>query len=304
MIRKLIPAHPYAQIHISVFLWGFTALLGKLISVGSMSIVWYRMLIASIGFLFLQGMFSRLKLLSKKDILIFTAIGCLVCIHWLCFYGAIKIYNNASLPLACMGTSALFTAFIEPMIMKKAFKKNEFVIGLISFIGIYFIYKANPSQGDEALSAKYYLAMAVGLMGAFLASLFTTLNKKIGDFYESDMMSFMEIGSGWVFLSILLLIMDPKVFLIIPTSQDFIYLFILSIFCTTYPFLMSLEALKKISAFTANLSVNLEPVYGFILAGIIFKEHEQLNLYFYSGALIIMCSVLYPLVFGKREESN
>lgn len=200
-----------------------------------------------------------------------------------------------------MGTSALFTSFMEPWILKKSFQKNEFIIGFLSFIGIYFIYKANPSKGNEALSAKYYLAIAVGLAGSFLASFFTTLNKKISDRYESDLMSLMEIGGGWLFLTVVLLFYAPELFMIFPSSMDLVYLFFLSIFCTTYPFLMSLEALKKISAFTANLSVNLEPVYGFILAGIIFKEHEQLNLYFYTGAFIIMASVLYPLVFGKQE---
>jgi drug/metabolite transporter (DMT)-like permease len=291
-----MPAHPYAQIHLSVFLWGFTAILGKLISIGSMELVWYRMLMATIGFLMLKGMFAQLSTLTIRDILTFLVIGSLVCIHWLCFYGAIKIYNNASIPLACMGTSALFTALIEPFVMKKSFEKREFLIGAFSFLGIYFIYKANPSEGNAALSAKYYLAIGVGLCGSFLASFFTTLNKKIGHRYESAVMSVMEIGSGWLFLTALLLFSDPVVFTVIPTGMDFIYLIILSIFCTTYPFLMSLEALKKISAFMANLSVNLEPVYGFILAGIIFREHEQLNLYFYTGAFIIILSVMFPLL--------
>lgn len=291
-----MPAHPYAQIHLSVFLWGFTAILGKLISIGSMHLVWYRMLIATIGFLMLKGMFTQLSKLKIRDIITFLVIGSLVCIHWLCFYGAIKIYNNASIPLACMGTSALFTALIEPFVMKKSFEKREFLIGAFSFLGIYFIYKANPSEGNAELSAKYYLAIGVGLSGSFLASFFTTLNKKIGHRYESSVMSVMEIGSGWLFLTVLLLVADPGVFAIVPTGMDFIYLIILSIFCTTYPFLMSLEALKNISAFMANLSVNLEPVYGFILAGIIFKEHEQLNLYFYTGAFIIILSVMFPLL--------
>ena len=131
-----------------------------------MHLVWYRMLFASLGFLCLKGMVSQLKTLHKKDILLFAGIGSLVCIHWLCFYGAIKIYNNASIPLACMGTSALFTALIEPFIMKKSFQKNEFLIGGFSFLGIYFIYKANPSAGNEVLTAKYYLSIGVGLCGA------------------------------------------------------------------------------------------------------------------------------------------
>ncbi|MBK7958494.1 MAG: EamA family transporter [Bacteroidetes bacterium] len=297
-------SNPYILIHTAVFLWGFTAILGKLISLDSLNLVWHRMLIASLAFAILNGAIGGAKKLPKKAILRLGGIGCIVALHWISFYGSIKIYNSASLTLACMGTSALFSSLIEPFVVGKKFQKSELFIGLLSFVGIYIICLANPSQGSEADSTKYFWAIVVGLIGSFLAAVFTSLNKKYAGEYETEVVSFIELSVGGLFLTLMIPFFSTERFVWIPSKIDFIYLLIMGIVCTNFTFNISLKALKQLSAFTANLSVNLEPVYGFILAAIIFKEHQLLNIYFYLGAFLILASVLVqPIMsFFKSKE--
>lgn len=292
--------------HTAVFLWGFTAILGKLISLDSLNLVWHRMLIASLAFAILNGAVSKVRKLKRKSILQLGGIGCIVALHWIAFYGSIKIYNSASLTLACMGTSALFSSLIEPFVVGKKFQKSELLIGFISFIGIYIICLANPSQDNEADSLKYFWAIVVGLISSFLAAFFTSLNKKYAGNYETEVVSFLELSVGWLFITLLIPFFSIDHFIWIPNKMDFIYLLIMGIVCTNFTFNISLKALKQLSAFTANLSVNLEPVYGFILAAIIFKEHQLLNAYFYIGALLILSSVLLQpaMVYFQKKKSN
>jgi drug/metabolite transporter (DMT)-like permease len=297
--------NPYILLHIAVFLWGFTAIIGKVITLSSLNLVWHRMWIASLGYVFFNNVIPKLRKHTFKEIIQVSGIGVIVMIHWLTFYGSIKIYNSSSLTLACLGTAALFSSIIEPIVTDKKFRWRELMIGLLSLIGILIIFYANPTPNDKVQTENYFLAIIVGLSSAFLAALFTALNKKIGDKYESEVMSFIELGSGWLALSLCLPFFIDASFQFIPSKDDIFWLVVLGLLCTNLTFNIGLKALKKLSAFTANLSVNLEPIYGFILAAFIFKEHETLNGYFYLGAGIVLASVIvHPLLDRMKDSST
>jgi drug/metabolite transporter (DMT)-like permease len=296
--------NPYILLHIAVFLWGFTAIIGKQITLTSLNLVWHRMWIAALGYIIFNNVIPKLRKHTFKEIIQVCGIGVIVMVHWLTFYGSIKIYNSSSLTLACLGTAALFSAIIEPLVTDKKFQWRELMIGMLSLVGILIIFYANPTPNDRAQSENYFLAILVGLSSAFLAALFTALNKKIGDKYESEVMSFLELGFGWVALSVCLPFFMDHTFQFIPSSEDIFWLLVLGLLCTNFTFNIGLKALKQLSAFTANLSVNLEPIYGFILAAFIFKENETLNGYFYLGAGIVLASVVVHPLMERMIKKN
>ena len=273
----------YLELHFCVFLWGFTAILGKLIQISELPLVWFRILITCISILFIPKFFENLKKVNKNQIKNLAFIGCLVALHWLFFYGSIK-YSNASIGVICMSTSAFFTSLINPLFFKKKLQRSELLFALFVIFGMYLIFNS---------SSLYILGIILGLIGALLASIFTILNKKAVEEIEPLSMTFIELGSGLLFLTII----SPIYFYLfpksnfLPSTNDFFYLMILALLCTTLPFSLSLKSLKHVSAFTANFSVNLEPIYGIILAFIIFKENKDLNLNFYIGAFVITLSV-------------
>lgn len=295
----------YIKLHIAIFLFGFTAILGKLISLDQISLVWNRLWISFVGLLFLPGVIKGLRTFSKIDVKRFAGIGILVALHWVTFYGSIKLGNNASVTLACLATSPLFTSFIEPFIIKRKVLMTEVLLGLITIVGVYFVTGAGSF---------FYPAIITGITSALLASTFSTLNKRFLAEQNVLSVSFLEFSSGWLFLCLLLPVyyyMD-KGFHVFPQAvadkkfwnfewlginSDWYYLIILGLLCTCLAFVFSLQALKHVSAFTSNLSINLEPVYGIILAAWIFKENTDLNFEFYMGAAIILsCVALHPLL--------
>lgn len=278
----------YLQIHIAVLLFGITAILGKLISLEAFGLVWNRLWISCLVLFFIPGVAIALKKLNRREILRFAGIGALICTHWVTFYGSIKLGNNASITLACLATTTLFTSFLEPLITKSKFQPAEVFIGGLVIIGIYLI---------TGVGSAYYPAIVTGLISAFFAALFSVLNKKYIGQHPTLSISLLELGSGFILLSLFILLLGlggPSVNLT-PKPSDWIYLFILSVFCTSLAFVLSLSALKELSAFISNLTINLEPVYGIILAALIFKEGDQLNSDFYLGTAIILLSVfLHP----------
>lgn len=305
----------YVKLHIAIILFGFTAILGKLISLEQIGLVWNRLWISSLGLIILPGVIHGLKVLSKNDIWRFSGIGILVAIHWITFYGSIKLGNNASITLACLATTPLFTSLLEPFISKRRILKTEVLLSIITIIGVYFVTGAGSF---------YYPAIITAIISAFFASTFSTLNKKYIAHHNSMSVSFVELFSGWLFIGLLLPIYfntDPN-FSIIPSGthaldswsfnflgldSDWYYLILLGLLCTSLAFVYSLQALKYVSAFTSNLAINLEPVYGIILAAFIFKENNELNFEFYLGACIILsCVVLHPILqkIEKRRERN
>ena len=285
----------YFQLHIAIFLYGFTAILGKLITLSELSLVWWRMLLTSISFLFFPKILELFKAIPVKIRWQLFGIGIIIALHWVCFFGAIK-YSNVSICLVCMATGAFFTAIIEPLIFKQKIKKYELFLGLMIIPGMYLVV--------QSTSWDMMTGIILAIISAILAVFFTILNKRMVNHIEdTSVITFVELGSGWLFLTVLLpFYLYYFETSIQPTWLDLGYLLVLALLCTTLAFVLNLNALKHISAFNANLAINLEPVYGIVLAWLIFEENKEVGQFFYIGVLIVLLSVFsYPFL-KKRFE--
>lgn len=289
--------------HIATFLFGMTAIIGKLISLNEFNLVWHRMLIASLAFLLIPSFWKNLKLISRKHLYIFLANGIIVALHWVTFYGSIKVNNNASLTLACFGTVSLFAAFLEPMILKTKFKQSEIILGFAVLLGLGFIAFANPEK-DFSLHSNYIIAIILALISSFFAVIFTVINKKYIEDNNPLVVTWAQMTGGFIFLTLLLpLVFHFNIsFQFTPNFYDTILLVIIAIICTNMAFSLEVESLKQMSAFTSNLILNLEPIYGIIVAIIIFNENEFLNFWFYVGTVIITSSIFIHAFFNKRRH--
>ena len=295
-------------LHIAVFLWGFTAILGKLISYDSLNLVWHRMLITAAVYFCIPAVWKGVSALSRKDILIFMGIGVIVAMHWLTFYGSIKLGNSASVTLACLGSASFFSAVLDPLINRKPFRMRELLLGLLVIAGILIINYALDT--DKTESHHYGAAILIGIISAALAALFTTLNKKHIERASSLSISAIEMLSGALLLSLVFPMLADSNATWIPEfnpqngNYDLVWILILAIVCTNLTFYLGTFALQELSAFTANLSVNLEPIYGIVLGAIIFNEHDTLGVQFYLGASLILISVFIQsfLEFRLRKK--
>lgn len=286
-------------LHIAVLLFGFTAVLGDLIDLSGAVIVWWRVLITCISLLFFLRMGKDLVGIPKHLWKSFAWIGVLIGIHWICFYGAIKL-SNASITLVCMATTSFFTSIIEPLYLKTKISKTEITLGALMVPCMYLVV--------SGISTDAYMGVVVGLLSAFFAAAFTVGNKKIVDDMRPLVMSFAELSSVLVMTTILLpilLMVDPSMTIMPPTWLDWIYLLVLALVCTTLAWVISLVALRHLSAFENNLIVNLEPVYGILLAAALLNEHESLSPSFYLGTgLILVVVLIYPLSKKIKKKSN
>lgn len=287
------------KMHIAVFLWGFTGVLGRAITLSEFPLVWYRTLMTSVILFFVLVFTKELVKISKKELLRFMYIGSIIAVHWVAFYGSIK-YANASIALTCLATAGIFTSIFEPLILKSKFNYREMLIGFIALVGMYSIYH---------FEVQYAIGIFLGIFASVLSSVFTILNKKIVSNYPARMVAFYEIGSGFLFLSVLLplyLFFQSKISFQV-SSMDFMWLFVLSLFCTVIGQSLALSALKKLTPFTTILLVNLEPIYGIILAMIFYQENKDLGIGFYIGILLIALSVVlhtYKMMLDRRKSSN
>ena len=285
----------YLQIHLAVLLFGLTAILGDLIKVSALSIVWWRVLLTSASFLFLVN-FKYLKSIPRPVLFRLFGIGALIALHWLTFYGSIK-YANASIALVCLATTSFLTSIFEPLILKQKFKTYEVMIGLIIIPGMWLIV--------SDLKTDMMLGVYIGLTSALLATIFSILNKKYIDQIETKSMALVEMFAALLTMSLML-----PFYLKYSTEvqfwmdgRDWIYMGILVLGCTTLAFLLNLKSLKHLSAFTSNLIINLEPVYGIVLAMLILNEHKELNTNFYIGVVVILTSVfLHPFLKKKFDK--
>jgi len=282
----------YIQLHVAVVLYGFTAILGDLISISALSLVWWRVLLTSLSLLFFVGFGRAILKLPPKVILQFMGIGVVVAVHWLTFYGAIK-YSNASVTLAAFAVTSLFTSLLEPMMTEKRFDKIELMLGLLVIPAMFLI----ASNIDLSLVKGLW----IGLFSAFLAAIFAILNKKMVDKADSYQITFLEMSSAFLFLSLLLPFFIDDNTPLMPLPTDWIYLIILALVCTTFAFIISLKALEQVSAFDANLVINLEPVYGILLAAIILGDHKEVSPAFYVGVGMILMIVLGYTWWRNRE---
>jgi drug/metabolite transporter (DMT)-like permease len=287
----------YIYLNISVLLFGLTAVLGELIQLSGLNLVWWRLLITSLSFLFYPSAITQIRNISKKALLKFVGIGILVAIHWFLFYTSIKV-SNASVAVVMIATISFYVALIEPLINRRKIKVSEVVFGVLIIPGIYLM-----NQDD---SFDYSLGIWVGLLSSFFAALFSVLNKVMVDEAPSTTITFIEITTGFLFLTIFVAIetyMSGSVEALMPDKMSFVYLVILAVLCTNLPFTLMLKAQKKLSAFTTNFVLNLEPVYGVILAIIILKQHNELGPNFYIGSAIIVGSV-FVFIRQKRGRKH
>ncbi len=285
----------YFQMHIAIVLWGFTAILGKAIHLDEGLLVWYRMFFSAVATCAYLIYIKQFKILPLKQLLQFAGIGSIVTLHWITFYGAIKA-SNVSIAISCFSSVALFTALLNPLLNRKLPKWSEILLGLAVIAGIYIIFTVQHF---------YLRGIILSLISAFLAALFTVLNKRISGKYDPGLITFYELGTGFLILTILLpgwFYFNQSSF-VIPEKMDFVYLLILSVCCTTFAFTLSLHALKKLDAFTMNLSVNLEPLYSIILAILIFHEDKMLNTGFYIGSIVILIAIaLHGILMIRKTK--
>ena len=282
----------YLKLHLIVFIWGFTAILGKLISLQALPLVWFRMLFA-VGFIFVYIKLKKIPIIiSKKTMLLFLFAGCIIALHWFTFFKAIKV-SNVSVTLACLATGSFFTSLLEPIFYKRKVIWYEVFFGLIVVFGLYLIFKFEGS---------YLQGITLALTSAFLSALFSVINSKFVKVHNPTLISFYELFGGVLFLSILLLFSNSFNADFFKLSiSDFWYLLVLSSVCTAYAFIVSTAIMKHLSAYTVMLTINLEPIYGIILALLIFNDNEKMKPEFYLGAFIILFSVVLNSVIKSKK---
>ena len=283
--------------HFIIVLWGFTAILGLLIKIPAMELVFFRTMLASIG-LMTVILIGKLSLrVSLIDLAKLSGTGILIAGHWILFFGSARI-STVSVCLAGMATTSFWTSLMEPVLKKKPIELLEVFFGLLIIAGLYLIYH---------FEFNYVLGLTLSLGSAFLGALFTVVNSKITHHHNEFVISFYEMAAACITAGIFLflyfyLIGSPEKINLNPSVWDWFYLVLLAFVCTVYPFSIAIELMKRISAFMMNLSVNLEPVYGIILAVIIFGDKEKMNTGFYLGTLVILASVItYPVI---RNQLN
>ena len=278
----------FFQLHMAVFLAGFTAILGLLIELNEILLVGYRLLLTVFILSVLMWVRKEWQKLAFKDILRISGVGMVIAIHWVSFYGSIK-YANASVALVCLSASGFFTALLEPLFFRKRIVWQELALGILAIAGIYIIFDFHP---------QYKTGIIFGVLSAFGSAVFPILNKELLKQFTPKILTVYELSGGLILLSCLIpfyLAWFPAEYYI-PTLSDWAWLVVLAFFCTVISFDLQLNALKKISAFTANLTYNLEPVYGIILAFVFFDESKQLHGQFYLGlGLIVLAIVLQML---------
>ncbi len=284
------------QIHLCVLLWGLTAILGKLISLRAVSLVWWRMVIVLAALALVPRFWRGLARTPPKMIGIYAAIGAVVALHWVTFYGAIKL-ANASVAVSCLGLGPVFAAVIEPAVTGRRFEVRELLLGLGVLPGVALVVGGTPA-GMQA-------GIAVGSFSAALIALFGSLNKRFVERADPLVVTGLELGAGTLLLSIVIVVVQQDwASLSSPGPRDAVLLLMLAIGCTLLPFALSLVALRHLSAYSAQLALNLEPVYAIVLAIVLLGEQRELGAAFYVGvAIILSAAIAHPLIAARARRS-
>jgi len=284
------------RLHIAVFLWGFTGILGRLITLNEGWLVWWRMFITALA-LWIYFFFSKqIQKISLRDFLKIASIGTILSLHWLLFYGSIK-YSNVSIALTCLATTGLLSAIIEPLFFRKRINSTEILLGTFALAGIIIIYFSN---------LQFSIGIYIGLLSSLATVIVSVLNKKIVSGYTPQIITLYQLTGGFFGLTLLMplynLLLNSNIQY--PQNLDWLWLVILAVFCTVFTFLLYIRALRQLSAFTINLTLTLEPVYGIILAFAVFSENKYLSKYFYIGfALILMAVALQMKRIVKQKRA-
>ena len=300
MVRALVTLDPrhdslvslsgkraFLQIHFCVVLWGLTAILGKLITLSALPLVWWRMVLVTAVLAMVPKVRANVRAMPWKLILTYAGIGAVVSLHWLTFYGAIKL-SNASVGATCMALGPVFLAFIEPRIARRPFSRVEVFLGVAVLPGVALVVGGVPVEMRAGI--------AMGALSALLVAIFGALNKRYIERADALTVTAIELGAGTLALTLLapLLLQAfplPDEGGLIPDARDFALLVVLAIGCTLLPFSLSLVALRQMSAFAVQMAVNLEPVYSIVLAILIFREQRELDAGFYAGVAILVSAV-------------
>jgi drug/metabolite transporter (DMT)-like permease len=296
------------QMHTAVLLWGFTGVLGKAISLSAPILVWYRMLFTAviIGIIILWR--KQWVPVAKRDMLKVITIGLLFAVHWVAFYASIKL-ANASIAMICLATSSIFTAIVDPLVNKKQFNTKEIGLSLIAVLGVCCIGIFQPDSGVNNTGqgmVNFEWGLVLGIVASVLSAIFTILNKPLTQKYPPRRLVFLEMAAGLGMLTLaapIYIYYNPELPLI-PVGYDWLWIFILSYCCTVWGQSLAMNALKKLSPFTVNLSVNLEPVYGIILAFVIYKENTQLGWGFYAGMVLIFLSMFIQVLWVLKQKRS
>lgn len=281
----------YLSLHFCVLIWGFTAILGRLIQVSALPLVWWRVVLC-VGLLVWLVPVTQRRLIGGRQAVRLLGIGAMIGVHWICFYGAVKL-SNASVAVASMAMTTLFASFTEPMILRRRIIWYELGLGILILPGMVLM------VGDLDWGMK--TGFGVGVLGALIAAVFTAFNKR-----EIDMspppplaMSLYELSGAVLITTLSLLVVQPSWERIWPVGLDWAWLLLLAWVCTLLPHYLTLKAMRHISAFATNLTINLEPVYGVLLAMVIFQENKILPSNFYIGVVIVLVAV-FSHPFLKR----
>ncbi len=289
----------YLKLHFIVFLWGFTAILGLLISIPSVEMVFYRTLLAAIGMgvviLVTGGSFQ----VTTTDVLRLLLIGFIVCLHWLSFFASARV-SNASVSLVGFATNSLWAAMLEPWLNGRQVKKFEVLLGLLVVGGLYIIF---------SFDFTYHLGLLLGIVSGFTAALFSVFNARLVRRIEPNTITFYEMLGAFAATAMVLPVYQntwaaDKTLHLLPTALDWVYIALLAWACSVYAYTTAIHLMKKLSVFFIQLTLNLEPVYGIIMAVIIFGESEKMGSNFYIGTLIILLAVIaYPQMKSKFERT-
>lgn len=278
----------YASLHFAILIFGFTVILGRVISLPEYMLVWYRVGLATLGYLVLVR--PKKLIIPWKDMLRLGAVGGVLMLHWIAFFASIK-YANASIGAVCLSTSILFAALLEPFFHKRRLKIYQVFLSFIVILGIYLIHQFQEIS---------WIGIIWGLISAFFSALYGFMNKKIIKKYDDNTVNLFELGFGFVGMTLLMpiyFILEPHASFPVPTSDDWIYLIILAIVCTTFAYNLALNALRYIPTFNYVLAFNMEAIYGVILATFILGENKNVDWRSLLGASLVLGSVFfYPLL--------
>ncbi|WP_411971802.1 DMT family transporter [Sphingobacterium sp. Lzh-3] len=285
----------YLVLHTAVLLAGFTGVFGKLITLNQIPLVWFRVLLSTIILFLVVKLFKIERLKSTKDVFKIAKVGVLITIHWIFFYGSIK-FSNISIGVVCYCLTSFFTAVLEPIINKKRFSAAQLMLSMLTLIGISLIFHFDSS---------YQLGIILGVISTIFAALYTIYNERLVKQYDSKLLNFYQMLSGTIVLGFGL----PIFYYLFPTERfipsfsDGVYLILLALLCTVGLYVLFAESLKKLSAFTVNLSFNLEPIYSIIIAFLFFNEGKQVNASFYVGLALVLVSVLLQTMRSIRKKA-
>lgn len=286
----------FVSIHVAIFLWGFTGVLGRLISLNEGLLVWWRMFLTVASLWGYALVMRKIPKIGRKDFVRISSIGVLLALHWVCFYGSIKA-SNVSITLTCMASSGLLAALLEPVFFAQRLQWRNLLLGLCTLAGIGCVYFGNVN---------FSVGIVIGLLAALLTVLASIFNKKIVTRYDGWTITLYQFTGGFIGLSMLMpfyLHIFPSQTLL-PTWSDLLWLLFLSWVCTIYPFFLYMSALKELSPFTINLSLTLEPVYGILLAFLIFQENRHLGPLFYVGFFFILFAVILHAWWHMRRAAK